>query len=544
MIGRTTLPSSDHRALAQPAPTRPQVARRAGRLLALLALGSLFVGQVAAQVLNVTVADPYIIDPTANWLYDVPANMFVTLVGYDFLAGEVTPAGADSWSVSADGTVYTFHIREGWNWSDGTPVTANDFVNSFRRIVDPAVAAPMSYRVYIIKGAQAINQGETTDLSTLGVTAVDDRTLTIELVAPASWFLSSLGSIGHSVPQWVIDQHGTDWTLPQNIVVNGPYKLTRLDPEDLAVLEANPSYYDADSVAIKTVNLYVVAQESTAMAMYEEGSLHTVNVPATDLNRVRADPVLSAEYYNGPQNILYYYDFNVLRAPFDNVLVRQAFAAAIDKQGIVNFITMGGEVPAPTLTPPGSVGHVPPAAGIGIPHDPEGARALLAQAGYPGGQGLPTISLAFNAGETNSRIAQAVQQMWQQTLGATVELQAVEGAAYSQIAADGAFNVWRMGWGMDYPDANNIHAELFTSDVGAAAIVRNAEYDRLIAEAAIEQDPDRRQAMYEAAERILVQDEAGVVPIYWYAENLLVKPALNRVLAPSFNREFWKWSFK
>src|SRR5690606_24447087 len=235
-----------------------------------------------------------------------------------------------------------------------------------RRIADPATAAPMAYRIYNVVGAQAVNQGETTDLESIGVRALDDHTLEIQIVAPASWFLSSLASIGHAIPQWVIDEHGESWTDPENVVVNGPYKLARLDEEDVAVLEANPSYYDADSVAIQTINLFVVAQESTALALYEDGMLDTVSVPPTDLDRVRDDSELSEQFYNGPSNVLYYYDFNALRAPFDDARVRQAFAMATDKQGIVDFITKGGEVVAPTITPPGSVGHVPPEAGVGI----------------------------------------------------------------------------------------------------------------------------------------------------------------------------------
>lgn len=512
-------------------------------LLVFAVLASAFPSLAQAQkTLNASLdQDPYIIDPTANWLYDVPANMFVPLVGFDFETSEVVPAGADSWTVSDDGITYTFHIRDNWTWSDGTPVTANDYAYAFQRIVDPATAAPMAYRVYVIAGAQAINQGESSDMSALGVKALDDQTLEIKLVAPSSWFLSSLSSIGHAVPKGAIDAYGNDWTLPENIVVNGPYKLTELEPEDLAVLEKNPTYFAADNVDINTINLYVVKEESTALALYEDDALDIVAVPSTDLDRVKNDPTLSSEFYNGPKNVLYYYDFNALKPPFDNVKVRQAFAAAVDKQGIVDFITKGGEVPAPTLTPPGSFGHVPDSAGVGIPFDPEHAKALLAEAGYPGGNGLPPITLAFNAGETHSRIAQAVQQMWQQTLGATIELQPVEGQAYSQIAAEGAFNVWRMGWGMDYPDANNIHAELFTSDVGAPAIVHNTDYDSLIAKAAVEQNSAKRQEMYAEAEKILVQDEAGVMPIYWSAENLLVKPYLEPILAGSFNREFWKW---
>ena len=509
---------------------------------ALLVALAITVGLASAQTLNVTLDQNIaVIDPTANWLYDLTANQFVALVGYDSVTGQAEPAGAESWSVSDDGLTYTFNIRQGWNWSDGTPVTAHDYVNAFRRIADPETAAPMAYRIYIIEGAQGVNTGGP-DMDTLGVRAIDDYTLEIKLVAPASWFLSSLASIGHAIPQWTIDAHGDAWTNPENVVVNGPYKLTRLVPEDIAVLEANPSYFDAENVQIKTVNLYAVPQESTALALYEDGMLDTVNVPASDLDRVKADPELSAQYYNGPATVLYYYDFNAMRPPFDNRLVRQAFAAATDKQSIVDFITKGGEIAASTITPPGNVGHVPEEAGVGIPFDPERAKELLAEAGFPNGQGLPTITLAFNASETHSRIAQAIQQMWQQTLGATVELQSVEGATYSQVAADGAYNVWRMGWGMDYPDANNLHAELFTSDVGAAAIVRNAEYDRLIAAAGVEQDPEERLRMYTEAERILVEEEAGVMPIYWSAQNILIRPGLDRVLAPSFNREFWKWS--
>ncbi len=486
--------------------------------------------------------DPYIIDPTANWLYEVPANLFVPLVSYDFVEEQVAPAGAESWTVSEDGTVYTFTIQDDWTWSDGTPVTAQDYANSFRRIADPATGAPMSYRIYVIEGAQAVNQGEEADLDAIGVRALDDRTLEITLVGPASWFLSSLASIGHAIPQWTIDEHGDAWTQPGNIVVNGPYNLVELYPEDMSVLRKHDGYFDADSVEIDVVNLYVVREASTALAMYEEGALDTVNVPATDLERVRADPDLSAQYYNGGSNILYYYIFNVLSEPFDDVLVRQAFAAALDRAGIVDNITKGGEIPARTVTPPGSVGHVPNEVGIGIGYDPERARELLTEAGYPGGEGLATVTLAFNANENNSRIAQAVQQMWQRELGATVELQAVEGAAYSEIAAQGAFSVWRMGWGMDYPDANNIHSEMFTSDVGSPAIVKNDEYDQLIRDAATETDQALREEMYARAETILVQEEAGALPVYWSAQNILTKPHLDRILAPTYQPEFWKWS--
>lgn len=500
---------------------------------------------MAQRTLNVSLSQaPYIIDPTANWLYDVPANMFVPLVQYSYTSHKVSPAGAVSWTVSSDGTTYTFHIRQGWTWSNGQPVTAGDFLYSFQRTVDPKVAAPDAYRLYAIQNAQAINEGKITDLSKLGVSAPDDHTLVIHLVKPASWFLVSLSSIGLSVPKADIQAHGNDWTKPENIVVDGPYKLTKLVPGDHAVLEKNPTYFDADKVAIDRINLYVVKQASTAMSMYQAGELDTVPVPPEDLDQVKKDPKLSKEFYNGPELSLYYYDFNVHKAPFDNVDVRKAFAAAIDRKGIVEYVTKGGEVPAQTLTPPGSVGYVPPSANVGIPYDPSQAKAYLAKAGYPNGKGLPPITLAFNASELNSKIAQAVQQMWQQTLGATVNLQSVEGRAYSQIAGKGAFNVWRMGWGMDYPDANDLLAGLFTTAVGTPALLHDTQFDKLVSEAAVAHGVDARTALYTQAEKIYVQDDAAVVPIYWGAENILTQPYLNRPHNPTLNREFWTWSWK
>src|SRR5690606_1172326 len=200
---------------------------------ALAALGALAVAlgaTASAQELNVTLDQNIaIIDPTANWLYDLTSNQFVPLVRYDFASAEVTPAGAESWTVSEDGLTYTFTIRDGWTWSDGTPVTAPDYEYAFQRIADPATAAPMAYRIYVIENAQAVNQGENPDPTSIGVTALDERTLEVRLVAPASWFLSSLASIGHAVPRWAIEEHGEAWTAPENVVVNGPYKLTRLD---------------------------------------------------------------------------------------------------------------------------------------------------------------------------------------------------------------------------------------------------------------------------------------------------------------------------
>lgn len=507
----------------------------------LFAAGQAETGAAEPVTLNVHQAgDPGLIDPTADWNYEVEENMFVPLVGYDAETGDIYPRGATSWTVSSDNIVWTFKIRQGWKWSDGNPVTAKDYEYAFRTIVNPETAAPHAWRLSIIKNADAVQSGDVA-VDQLGVKALDDSTLQIELNQPASWFLLSLTSIGQAVPQWTREEFGLDWTLPENIVVNGPYILTKWVPDDYLILEKNPSYYDADKVQIEKINLLIVPADSTALAMYENGELDQVVVPPNDLDRIKKDPVLSKEFTNVSKMNLYFYWFNTLDPPFDNVLVRKAFAAAVDKKTLVSAITKGGEVVLDTATPPGCFGYVEPSEGVGIPFDPKKAAAYLAEAGYPNGKGLPTVRLGFGATEIHTNIAQAVQKMWKDALGVTVELKAHEGGGYGTAASGGEFSVYRWGWGMDYPDANNIHAELFHSDVASERSMHSAEYDQLIDAAAVEVDLDKRKELYKQAEKILVEDEVGIIPFYASAFNAVTKPYLDAVIAPVFIKHWWLW---
>ena len=520
----------------------------------LAVIGLSFAGsqpEAATGVKEMTVSmdgDPGIIDPVANWLYDVQGNMFVPLVDYDYEASEVIPAGATSWTVSPDGKTWTFEIRKNWNWSNGKPVTAKDYEYAFQAIVDPETVAPIAWRLFIVENASAVNAGDM-PVESLGVKATGDYTLQIKITEPAAWFLSSLTSVGHAVPKETREQFGLDWTKPENIVVNGPYILTEWKQDDYLVLEKNPSYFDAAKVDIEKINILLVPEASTAMAMYENGELDTADVPPEDLDRVKRDPVLSKEFYSGPRFVLYWYGFDSSQPPMDNMLVRKAFAAAIDKKTITEQITRGGQVPAPTMTPPGSVGHVPPSKEIGIPFNPDQAKKYLAEAGYPGGNGLPPVVLGYNASEINANIAQAIQKMWKDNLGVTVELKGWEGGGYNDAASAGAFNVWRNGWGMDYPDAHNVLGEIFrskpvTGDASHSRLLVIPEFDKLIDQAAVETDPAKRNELYMQAEKILVQDYASAMPIYWYSVNRVTKPRIDRPNVPSFNNNWWLWSIK
>lgn len=503
----------------------------------------------AAAVKEITLAinaDPGVIDPVANWVYDYAANQFVPLVEYDYVNAEVIPAGATSWRASADGKTWTFTIRDGWNWSNGDPVTAYDYEYAFRAIVDPATASPTSWRLGLIENASAVTNGEL-PVEQLGVRAVNDRTLEIKITEPAVWFLSSLTSIGHAVPKETREAHGLEWTLPENIVVNGPYIVTEWEQDNFFVLEKNPSYFNADEVDIDKITLLVVPELSTAMAMYENGELDATDVPPGDIDRVKNDPTLGQEFYTGPRFVLNWYAFDSSVSPTDNVLVRKALSAATDKQTLVERITRGGEVAAPTMTPPGSVGAVDPSEGVGIEFDPAQAKAWLAEAGYPNGRGFPTIVLGFGASAIHTNVAQAVQKMWLDNLNITVELRGWEGGGYNDAASAGAFQVWRNGWGMDFPDAHNVLGEIFRSkpvsgDAAHTRLLDVPAFDALVDAAAVELDPEKRNEMYKEAERILIEDYAVAMPLYWYAVNNLTKPRLTRPEVPSFGQSWWLWT--
>jgi oligopeptide transport system substrate-binding protein len=469
--------------------------------------------------------------------------MFVPLVDYDYVNGEVIPAGATSWSVSTDGKIWTFEIRMGWNWSNGEPVTAEDYVYAFQSIADPKTRAPMASRISIIENAVVIGLGRE-PVESLGVESISEWTLEIRLSEPAAWFLTSLTSIGHAVPKDTRERLGPNWIRPGNIVVNGPYIIAEWVQDDMLVLEKNPSYYDAGRVDIDRINLIVVPEASTAMAMYENNELDSVEVPPQDLDRIKEDAVLSKEFYNGPRFVLYYYLFNAYKPPMDDVLVRKAFAAATDKKTITEKITRGGQVPAPTLTPPGCFGHVPPSEGIGIPFDPPRARDYLADAGYLGGEGIPAVTLGYNANEINERIARAIAKMWENNLGVSVILTAGGRGGYNQAAMSGAFHIWRMGWGMDYPDAHNIHAEILHSSIGHESIIDIPEYDNAIDTAAVEMVPYNRYQLYKQAEKLMVEEHVGAIPIYWYAVNRVTKQRISRPDTPSFSQRWWLWSAK
>lgn len=495
--------------------------------------------------------EPPTLDPaisTDSVSIDIVRSLFVGLTQIDEKTSEILPDLAEKWTISPDGTVYTFPLRKDVKWSDGKSVTAHDVVYGVRRTLDPATASEYAHTLTpFIKGAEGFNAGTAKDPAVVGVKALDDYTVEVTLNKPAAYF-PSIASMWVMFPQpkWAIEAHGDKWIEAGKIVTNGPYRLLTWEHEKSLVLKKNPDYYAADKVAFETVNFVMVSAESTAMTMYEAGALDAMypgGPPLEDLDRIKADPVLKKELYIAPRLCTYYYGFNTTKPPFDKPLVRKAFAAAIDRQALIDNVLKGGQKPATTFTAPGVFGYVD-GLGLGIGHtfDPAKAKKHLADAGYPNGQGLPEITLMFNTSEGHQKIAQAIQGMWKEHLGVQVKLVNQEFGVYLKTLSSDAPQVWRLGWCADYPDANNWQNDVFHSKSGNNyGLFKNAAFDKLVEDAATEPDPKRRLEQYKQAETILSNDEAALAPIYFYTFVQLTKPYMTRTYSPFGGEMFHHW---
>ena len=520
-------------------------------LILILSLSLIMGFSLAALTAPVTLqwnlgTEPPTLDPslaTDTTSVDVVEQLFLGLTDFDVETMEVVPELATSWEVSEDGLVWAFHLRKDVKWTDGKPVTAHDIEYAVKRTCDPATASDYAYVLYIIKGAKEVNIGDVTDLNYIGVKAIDDYTIQFALNQPAGYFPAIAGMwVNRPVPRWTIEKYGEKWTEPENIVTNGSYLLTKWAHEDELILEKNPDYFDADKVQIEKVHCVMIVEASTAMAMYEDGKLDSVGTPLDDMDRVKADPVLSKELFIAPQLCTYYYGFNNSKPPMDNPLVRKAFSAAIDRQSLIDYVTKGNQLPATTFACPGIFGHVLPSEGVGIGYDPEAARKYLADAGYPEGKGLPEVTLMFNTSEGHSKIAQAIQQMWKENLGVEVNLTNQEWKVYLKTLSEDAPQIFRLGWCADYPDANNWVYEVFHSTDSDNRIQwHNAEFDRTVEEAARESDPAKRLELYKRAEQILCEEEAAIAPIYFYTFVQMTKPYLTRSYSPLGGEHFRDW---
>jgi oligopeptide transport system substrate-binding protein len=428
------------------------------------------------------------------------------------------PAVASRWEVSPDGRRYTFHLRDDVHWTDGRRVTAGDFEYSWKRLLAPGTAAEYAYFLYDVVNAYEYNTGRLTDPAQVGVRALDDDTLRVDLKKPVVYF-PSIVTFMVTFPQRrdLIERYGERWTDPAHLVTNGPFTLHEWRHEYRVVLRANGDYWQGKP-SVNEVRLYVVNDRSTALSLYETGDLDVVLLPPEAIPSHEGDP----EFVRVPLLRGYYYGFNVTAPPFHDRLVRQAFARAVNKSEFPRILK-GGEIPTDSWIPPAMFGH---AAEIGLSYNPVEARALLAAAGYPEGRGFPEVTAAYNTDPVNSLIAENLQAQWTRTLGVTIQLDNQEWKVYLKRLQTDAPPLFRLGWGADYPDPDNFMA-LFTSYSGNNHTRwRHARYDELVARAASTADDGRRLALYNAAQRILTEEEVPIIPLFVASQNYLLKPSV------------------
>jgi oligopeptide transport system substrate-binding protein len=450
--------------------------------------------------------------------FNVISNLMVGLTEFDKDL-KPAPVVAKSWEFQDAGKKIVFHLRDDVQWSDGKKVRAQDFEYSWKRLLDPKTASQYAYILFDVANAQEYNEGKIKDASSVGVQAQDDKTLIVTLRHPASYFLAiTTFEVTYPQRQDIIEKFDTRWTEPGNIVTNGPFRLQTWRHENQIELSANPTFFRGKPTLDK-VTMYMVNEKTTAVTMFEQGNLDFIDdhsIPPLDKPRLSKMP----GYKLVPQLRGEYYAFAVDRKPFDNPQVRKAFAMAIDRD-VLPKILQGGQTPATSWIPPGMLAHDPE---IGLKFNPNEARRLLKEAGYPDGKGLPPIVLGYNTDEEKKLVAEAIQSMWQKHLGVVVQIENQEWKVFLKKLQTDPFPVFRSGWGADYPDPDNF-MKLFTSNSGNNhSRWKNSRYDQLLQLAARELDAKKRSQLYDDAQKILTEIDAAIVPLYWKSEATMLNP--------------------
>lgn len=480
------------------------------------------------------------IDPHLNTAVDgaiVLVNMLQGLSTYD-VEGNIIPGAAESWDVSEDGMTYTFKLREDGKWSDGQPVVAEDFVYSWQRAVDPVTASEYAYQLYYVENAQKINEGdESVKLEDLGIKAVDEHTLEVKLVAPTPFFLELTAfPTLFPVRKDMIEKDPDQWSLNADTYVsNGPFKLDVWKLNDVIRVVKNDEYWNKDSVKVDGIDFYFIEEQNVAMSAFASGELDYNETISNEQIPVlkESDPGFAIHPYLGT----YFYVFNTPQAPFDDARVRKALSLAIDRKSIVENVTLGGQVPATGYVPQGlnlSTGEEfrKVADAASPPYvDPENyeanveeAKKLLAEAGYPDGEGFPTFEILYNTNESHQAIGEAIQNMWKQALNIDVSLQNEEWAVFLDTRSLGNFEVARHGWIGDYEDPINFLDMWYSTSGNNDCHWDNPEFDKHIDESRLTSGKERDDHML-AAEKLMM-DEAVVAPIYYYTKPAQMNPAL------------------
>jgi oligopeptide transport system substrate-binding protein len=471
--------------------------------------------------------EPQSLDPhiaTGVPEHHIISSLMEGLVHKDGETLEPRPGVAKSWDISADGRVYTFYLRQDARWSNGDLHNAHDYVWSWWRALQPALGNLYAYMYFPIANAKAYYDGEISDFSQVGVKALGDYVLQVTLTEPIPYFLQLLDHYStYPVHRATIekfgkaDQRGTRWTFEGNIVGNGAFQLKEWKINRRITVERNPHYWNAENVRLNQVVFYPTENVTTEERMFRAGQLHYSGIPSDKIQAYSQsdDPSLRIQPYLG----VYFYRLNVDKPQLSDKRVRRALGMTINRDQLVSQITKGGQIPAYAITPPGTMGYYPES---DLTFDPEGAKKLLAEAGYPNGEGFPTTEILYNTSEGHRKIAVALQQMWKKHLNIDVVLLNQEWKVYLDTVSNHHYEIARAGWIGDYVDPNNFLDMFLCNGGNNRTRWCNPEYDQII----LQQVPkakthQQRLELFQKAETILL-DEMPVIPIYIYTSNNLV----------------------
>jgi len=460
--------------------------------------------------------DPHLVTGQADGR--IVMALFEGLTRYDPRTAQPIPGLAERWEISPDGCVYTFHLRTNAVWSTGEPITSEDVVWSWRRILSPATASEYVGVLFYLKNGQAFATGQLEDFAQVGVRALDPRTLRVELESPTAFFLDLCCFQPFAVlPRQRIERHGDRWLHARPFMASGAYTLDFWRLNDRVRLRRNPHYWDAVNTESAVVDMLSCVVPATALNLYLSGAADVVwdkeLVPPDLIDRLKERP----DFHIAPSLGNYFIRINVTRKPFDDVRVRQALALTVDRERIVTKITKGGERPAFCVSPPGLANgsHVyqPP---HGLRPDLDRARQLLADAGFPGGRGLPTLIYTYNTQESHRKIGVELRAMWGRELGVRLELRQLEWKAWLRAQSMLDYDLVRSSWVGDYNDPNTFLDLFMSENPNNRTGWRNPRYDRNLREANAETEPTRRQALLRAAESILVEEDLPIIPLFFY----------------------------
>ena len=511
----------------------------------------------------------------------------VGLTRQNELTSLTEPGMASEWTLSDDMLTATFKIRTGIPWvkwdaskgevaqvmgCDGTTprtVTANDFAYGIKRTIDPKNSSPYAYVLGMsLKGAQDVIDGKDEKMEKLGVKVVDDSTLELTFNEPAVYNINIAGMwVAHAEPSWLIDGddctegRGDRWTETGFNQNYGPWVLKEWVHDSTLTVTKNP-FWPTDIETIPQAKMeevtWTMLDDVAALSEYEAGNLEMTSVPLADMDRVKTDATLSKELNVGPDSCTYYLGFNTTAPVVDDVRVRRALSMAIDRQSLIDNVLKGEQQPAQWFGRPGILAGAPTLEkypDLGVKFDVTKAKAVLQE--YLDEKKLTAdqldITYMFNTSSGHQKIAETVQQMWKDNLGIQAKLVNQEWKVYLETTkSKDTPQVYRMGWCMDYPDANNFNREAVgfggsqnpveNGKSSGGLFWKNDTYEQLVKDAAKELDPDKRMKMYADAENILVWEDAAMIPMYWYTRVTVTKPYVTRTYSVlGGNQRYEKW---